>query len=258
MKRFLLTRRTIVLPVLFESSFFTLYAYPLFMGLSWGVGFYLTRYLFELFQLDTKPLLPLFGGIFATSWIGAKVFFLIVSSEHKVYQYLYADEFWLGGGFVFYGGLIFGLIFYFIYSLWFKKFPFRESKILVPGLVFGHAIGRIGCFFTGCCFGTQCDLPWAIHMHGEWIHPVQLYEAFGLLGIGFIVLKWVKQKKENFFVITRYLMFYSLLRFVVEYFRGDLIRGVYWFDLSTSQMISLALFIGTIAAVYTKKLSLKF
>jgi len=257
MKRFLRTRRTIVLPILFESSFFTLYAYPLFMGLSWGVGFYLTRYLFETFKLDTKSLLPLFGGIFASSWIGAKVFFLLFSSQNKISQYLYADEFWLGGGFVFYGGLIFGIIFYFIYSLWLKKFPFEESKILVPGLVFGHAIGRVGCFLTGCCFGTSCDLPWAVHMHGEWIHPVQLYEAFGLFAIGFLVLKWVNQKKENFFVITRYLMLYSLLRFVVEHFRGDLIRGVYWFDLSTSQMISLALFISSIAAVLVKKVTSK-
>lgn len=246
-----------MLPILFESSFFTLYAYPLFMGLSWGVGFYLTRYLFETFKLDTKSLLPLFGGIFASSWIGAKVFFLLFSSQNKISQYLYADEFWLGGGFVFYGGLIFGIIFYFIYSLWLKKFPFEESKILVPGLVFGHAIGRVGCFLTGCCFGTSCDLPWAVHMHGEWIHPVQLYEAFGLFAIGFLVLKWVNQKKENFFVITRYLMLYSLLRFVVEHFRGDLIRGVYWFDLSTSQMISLALFISSIAAVLVKKVTSK-
>ena len=242
-----------MLPVLFESSFFTLYAYPLFMGLAWGVGYYLTQYLFDKHQLDSKPLIPLFLGIFLTSWIGAKVFFLIVSSEHKVYQYLYADSFWLGGGFVFYGGLIFGLAFYFIYSMWLKRFPFSESKFLVPGLVFGHAIGRVGCFFTGCCFGSQCDLPWAVHMHGEWIHPVQLYEAFGLFLIGYFTLKWVNSKKENFFVVTRYLLYYSVLRFIVEYFRGDKIRGVYWFDLSTSQMISVAIFIASACAIIIAK-----
>jgi phosphatidylglycerol:prolipoprotein diacylglycerol transferase len=159
------------------------------MGLAWGVGFYLTQYLFENQNLDSKPILPVFCGIFLTSWIGAKAFFLLVSSEHKIYQYVYAQSFWLGGGFVFYGGLIFGLAFYFIWSLWFKKFPFNESKFLIPGLVFGHGIGRIGCFFTGCCFGSQCDLPWAVHMHGEWIHPVQLYEAFGLFIIGYFTLK---------------------------------------------------------------------
>lgn len=223
------------------------------MGLAWGIGFYLTRYLFENHHLDTKPLLPLFAGIFITSWIGAKVFYLIVSSEHKFYQYLYADSFWLGGGFVFYGGLLFALAFYFTWSMWLKKFPFNESKFLVPGLVFGHAIGRVGCFFTGCCFGSQCDLPWAVHMHDKWIHPVQLYEAFGLFMIGYFILKWANGKKENVFVITRYLLFYSLLRFIVEYFRGDKIRGVYWLELSTSQMISLTIFVVTIVVLHIEK-----
>ena len=222
------------------------------MGLAWGVGFYLTRYLFEKHQLETKPLLPLFGGIFLTSWIGAKVFFLLVSSENKSVEYLSTNSFWLGGGFVFYGGLIFALAFYLIYSLGLKKFPFNESKFLAPGLVFGHAIGRIGCFLAGCCFGSQCDLPWAVHMHGEWIHPVQLYEAIGLLLIGCYTLKWANGKKENFYVVTRYLLFYSLLRFIVEYFRGDLIRGVYWLDLSTSQVISVAIFLATAAAIFTE------
>lgn len=246
-----------MLPLLFESPYFTLYAYPLFMGLAWGVGFYLTRYLLESFNLDPKPLLPLYAGVFITSWIGAKVFFLMVSSQNKATEYLYNDSFWLGGGFVFYGGLIFGLTFYFIYSLWLKKFPFEESKMLVPGLVFGHAIGRMGCFLAGCCYGSQCDLPWAVHMHGEWIHPVQLYETLGLLVIGYFALKWVNQKRDNFDVMTRYLLTYSLLRFVVEHFRGDKIRGLYWFDLSTSQMISIALFIATIAAVLVKKIKLR-
>lgn len=238
-----------MLPVLFESSFFTLYAYPLFMGLAWGVGFYLTRYLLEKNNLSTDSLAKLFIGVFVAAWVGAKVFFLIFSSEHKVTQYLYADSFWLGGGFVFYGGLLFGLAFYFIYSLWLKKFPFKDSKYLVPGIVFGHGIGRIGCFLTGCCFGSQCDLPWAVHMHGEWIHPVQLYEAFGLFAIGILVWRWLQNKKDNLFIVSRYLLFYSVLRFIVEYFRGDKIRGVFWLELSTSQMISLAIFAGAISLV---------
>jgi phosphatidylglycerol:prolipoprotein diacylglycerol transferase len=242
-----------VLPVLFESTFFTLYAYPLFMGLAWGVGFYLSRYIFEKHDLDTKPLIPMFFGVFLTSWIGAKVFFLLFSSEHRAAEYLYANEFWLGGGFVFYGGLIFALVFYFIYSLWLKKFPFHYSKFLAPGLIFGHAIGRIGCFFTGCCYGSQCDLPWAVKMHGEFIHPVQLYETVGLFIIGYLSLKWISKNKNNIYVIINYLMFYSLLRFCVEFFRGDLIRGVYLSTLSTSQLISIALFIIALIVKFISK-----
>ncbi len=254
MKRLLLLKKKkTVLPVLFESSYFTLYAYPLFMGLAWGIGYYLTQYIYDRHQLNSRVLIPLFGGIFCTSWIGAKVFFLIFSSEQKASQYLYSDSFWLGGGFVFYGGLLFGLSFYLIWSLGLKKMPFKHSKYLVPGLVIGHGIGRLGCFLTGCCFGSQCDLPWAVHMHGEWIHPVQLYEAFGLFIIGYLTIKWVNENNENAFVIRGYLLYYSVLRFVVECFRGDKIRGVYWFNISTSQMISLAIFIATLALYYLEK-----
>ncbi len=244
-----------MLPVLFESSFFTLYAYPLFMGLAWGVGYYLTRYLFEENNINAKSLHSLFIGVFITAWVGAKIFFLIFSSEQKVNQYLYADEFWLGGGFVFYGGLIFSLIFYFLYSLYFKKFDFKYSKFLAPGLIIGHAVGRVGCFLAGCCFGTQCDLPWAIKMHDEFRHPVQLYESVGLFIIGFMALAWIKNKKDNIFVITRYLIYYSALRFVVEHFRGDKIRGLHALDFSTSQIIALAMFLGAIAVVIFQKFS---
>jgi len=232
-----------VLPILFSSSYFTLYAYPLFMGLSWGVGYYLTRYLFEKKKETTAGLIPLFLGIFISSWIGAKVFFLIFSSQNKIYQYMYADYFWLGGGFVFYGGLIFALAFYLIYSLYLKKFSFKKSYLLAPGLIFGHAIGRVGCFLTGCCYGSQCDLPWKVFMDGDYRHPVQLYEAIALFILGYFSLKWVDHEEAHKKVLSNYLLYYSVIRFVVEFFRGDEVRGIFWLSLSTSQLVSIGLFI---------------
>lgn len=212
------------------------------MGLSWGVGYYLSQYLFEKNKEDASKLLPLFFGIFVSAWIGAKAFFLLFSSQNKIYQYLYADYFWLGGGFVFYGGLIFGLAFYLLYTLYFKKFDFKKSYLLAPGLIFGHAVGRVGCFLTGCCYGSQCDLPWKVYMDGMNRHPVQLYEAFSLFILGYFSLKWVEKENAHKDVLINYLLYYSLIRFVVEFFRGDEVRGVYWFTLSTSQYISLFLF----------------
>lgn len=213
------------------------------MGLAWGIGYFLTLYLLEADNQDTTNIRNLFIGFFLSAWIGAKVFFLIFSSEEQTLQYLSANSFWLGGGFVFYGGLIFGLVFYAIFSLWLKKFPFNQSMYLVPGLVFGHALGRVGCFLTGCCYGSLCDLPWKIHLHGEWRHPVQLYEVLGLILIGLTSIRFLKNKKENQTVILFYLISYSILRFVLEFFRGDRIRGVFFLDLSTSQYISLGLLI---------------
>lgn len=212
------------------------------MGLSWGIAYYLTRYLFEKNNTEARGLNELFIGIFISAWIGAKAFFLLFSSQNKIYQYLYADYFWLGGGFVFYGGLIFGLLFYLIYSFGLKRFDFRKTYLLAPGLIFGHAIGRVGCFLTGCCYGDQCELPWKVLVDGVFRHPVQLYEALSLFVLGFLSLKWVQHKEAHKQVILNYLLYYSAIRFFVEFFRGDEVRGIFWLSLSTSQLISLMLF----------------
>lgn len=246
-----------MLPVLFNSSYFTLYAYPLFMGLAWGVGYYLTQFLFDKYKEDSSQLFKLFMGVFVFSWLGAKVFFLLFSAQTKIYQYVYADYFWLGGGFVFYGGLIFGIIFYLFYSLGIKKFNFQKSYLLIPGLVFGHAVGRVGCFLTGCCYGSHCDLPWAVKMDGEFRHPVQLYEAFALFYLGFLTLNWIKKNKNNLYIVTNYVLYYSVLRFIIEFFRGDEIRGVFWLSLSTSQLISLGLMIIALIIKYQNELKAK-
>lgn len=232
-----------MLPVLFSSAYFTLYAYPLFMGLAWGVGFFLTQHLFQKYQINQDGLLQLFLGIFISAWLGAKLLFLLVSAGDKSTEYFSADYFWLGGGFVFYGGLIFALAFYLIYSLFLKKFNFQHTRLLAPGLAFGHAVGRVGCFLTGCCFGVQCNLPWAVENQGEHVHPTQLYEAAVLFILGGLALRWIKKERTNFYVITQYLLIYSVARFFIEYFRGDTLRGQYWSILSTSQFISLVMFV---------------
>lgn len=242
-----------MLPVLFNSSYFILYAYPLFMGLAWGIGYYLTKHLFDKYYEDSRELFSLYLGIFITSWIGAKVFFLAFSAQHKIYQYLYADYFWFGGGFVFYGGLIFSLAYYLIYSFWFKKFNYQKSYLLIPGLIFGHAVGRVGCFLTGCCYGSRCNLPWAIKLDGDFRHPVQLYEAAGLFYLGYLSLKWIKNKKSNLTIVTNYLLAYSGLRFVLEFFRGDEVRGLFWLSLSTSQLISVGLILITLLIKYKRR-----
>ena len=226
----------------------------MFMGLAWGIAYFLTQFLFDKYNEDSTGLFKLYAGIFIFAWIGAKVFFLYFSSQDKFYQYLYADYFWLGGGFVFYGGLIFGIIFYLIYSLIFKKFDFQKGYLLIPGLAFGHAVGRLGCLLTGCCYGALCRLPWAIKTNSGLRHPVQLYEAISLFVIGFLVFGWIKRQKNNKSVVLNYIFIYSIVRFFIEFFRGDEVRGIFWFQLSSSQLISIGLFVSAIFVKYKRKI----
>lgn len=208
------------------------------MGLAWGFAFHFTKYLLEKNNVSSKGFTFLFWSIFICSWVGAKVFFLLTSGQTHLKT---NTTFWLGGGFVFYGGFVFSLFFTLFYTLVLKKFSLKKMAYFLPALAFSHAIGRVGCFMAGCCYGTVCELPWSIHLHGELRHPVQLYEGFGLVIIGFFLLRLINSQVPQIKVILSYMASYALLRFSLEFFRGDKIRGLYY-GLSTSQWVAFVVF----------------
>ena len=186
--------------------------------------------------------------------IGAKVMLLLVDFKYYMEhpgEIVSVDMLQAGG--VFYGGLIAALM----VSWWYMRktnLPlFKTADIFAPAIALGHGIGRIGCFTAGCCWGDRCDLPWAVtftsqEAHdrvgvplGVPLHPTQLYEAIGEFLI-FAILYWrIKRPHAPGTIISLYLILYSTLRFVVEFFRnheqGNLFNG----PLDTSQWISIVL-----------------
>lgn len=116
-----------------------------------------------------------------------------------------------------------------------------------------QAIGRLGCLAAGCCFGAACSLPWGITYAssvahdrtgvplGVPLHPTPLYEALWTAGVVLPLLLAVRARRRTpGEVALAYLVLYGAGRFVIEFFRGDRLRGL-WFGgaLSTSQIISL-------------------
>lgn len=143
----------------------------------------------------------------------------------------------LGGGFVFYGGLFGVLIGVYIYT---KKHNYTTKKIMnmiVPAIPLFHILGRIGCFFAGCCYGFKFPSAISLGMISIDRFPTQLVEAFFNL-ILFLILLQIQRKKPNSDYLRIYLLTYATFRFIIEFTRGDLVRGVFW-GISTSQIISL-------------------
>ncbi|MEI8347602.1 MAG: prolipoprotein diacylglyceryl transferase family protein [Pseudomonadota bacterium] len=235
-------------PILFEWHTFLIYSYPLFLGLSWGLGFQLVKYLWEkmpsLRARGISDFYILISGIFIFSWIGSKVFFLFFSDPQ--WRHLQSTSFWLGGGFVFYGGLIGGLLFLWLFCK-IKKIPsIQVLALMAPALCFAHAIGRIGCLLAGCCYGKETTLPWGLWIHDGHRHPVPLYETILLGVLGVVLMNMILKKKDDFNIVTTYLMGYGVLRFILEYLRGDQIRGVGQWG-TTSQLISILAIVGAVA-----------
>ncbi|MES2528297.1 MAG: prolipoprotein diacylglyceryl transferase family protein [Bdellovibrionota bacterium] len=223
-------------PILYQNNGFFLYSYPLFMGLGWGLAY---QVLFELLPAEFTRIRAqiLFWGMFCFAWIGAKSLFLFTVPQELSLSLVNESSFWLGGGFVFYGGLLGGLLYLLILKG--LKFPVNKEIVwsMVPALTLGHAVGRFGCFLAGCCYGKETDFFWGIHLHGADRHPTQLLEFFLLLGLSVYLLK---SKRKQIDLICVYLVAYGFIRLFMESLRGDLIRG-YWGWLTPSQWISCLL-----------------
>lgn len=211
---------------------FHLYTYPLIVGMAWAFAFQNLR---EKWQGPKTLFYFFFTSSSFVAWLGAKLLFLYTLDAELSQKLTGHINFWLGGGFVFYGGLLAATAWIYVF-LKLSKISFQIIVPLVKSLVFGHALGRVGCFFAGCCFGDHCDLPFAINN----THPVQLYES-GLLFIFYFIIRNSKEYWVS--LLSKYLIFYGSIRFILENFRGDPIRGFVGEMMSTSQFISIFLIV---------------
>lgn len=159
------------------------------------------------------------------------------------------------GGMVFYGGLLGGIAGLFVVcktQFGHKDVMYDMYAVCIPLF---HVFGRIGCFLGGCCYGVECKFGFTVH--GNTLNPavndvnrfpVQLVEAGCNLIIFIILFSLHRKKKFQQRLLILYFYMYPVVRFILEFFRGDEIRG-FLFGLSTSQIISILLF--SFAIVFT-------
>lgn len=162
-------------------------------------------------------------------------------------DFIYVINMILGGS-VFYGGLIGAIIVFFIYTK-IKKLDFGDySDIAGMSIPLFHFFGRLGCFFSGCCYGVEWDHGVTYHhaivesANGVSRFPVQLVEAFLNLLLFLLLFLLYKKGKAVHKKLMIYLLVYPVYRFILEFFRGDSYRG-FLFGLSTSQLISIVIFV---------------
>ena len=153
------------------------------------------------------------------------------------------------GGLMFYGGFILAMVFFFVWCRIHRERPLALADLMSTLVPLGHAFGRIGCFFYGCCYGKDSDAWCAVvfpagspswYEHGRRavsVLPTQLFEAAALLAL-FALLMAVYVRFRRY-TTGIYLIGYAVIRFGMEYLRGDPRAAVGPF--SISQTISLAM-----------------
>ncbi len=124
------------------------------------------------------------------------------------------------------------------------------GDLFAPGLALGIAIGRIGCFLNGCCFGIATNLPWAVRFQGELRHPTQIYESIFCFLLFIYLWRTRKRARKEGDLFKIFLLMYSFFRFWVEFLRADKVHSI--FNLSIAQLISISIFI-LISADFIKR-----
>jgi phosphatidylglycerol:prolipoprotein diacylglycerol transferase len=235
-------------PRLFSIGPFTVYTYGALMALAFAVGLRVAVLRARSRGLDTHAVLDLGIYVIVAAVVGARLLLLVVDVRRVVADPMEALALARSGG-VFYGGLA-AAVGVALWQLRRRALPvWATCDVFAPGIAAGHAVGRVGCFCAGCCYGRPTIVPWGVTFHdafaaafvgtplGVALHPVQLYEAAAEVAI-LAALLWIERRGRSFAgrTICVYLALYAGSRFVIEFFRGDA-RGALG-ALSTSQVIS--------------------
>ncbi len=235
-------------PVLFHIGKFTVYSYGVFVALGFAAGIFWTYLNARREGINPGLILDLSFYLVLSALAGARLFYVLIEYREYVRDPLRIFKIW-EGGLVFYGGLIMAGITGSWYILHHHLPHWRVMDLFAPGIALGHAIGRIGCFCAGCCYGKVCHYSFGVVFNnprslarlGIPLYPTQLISSFTLFVIFIILVLISRHKKFNGQVFWLYILIYAIARFFIEFLRGGP-RGVTIPGLtSTSQGICLVL-----------------
>ncbi|MFA5038488.1 MAG: prolipoprotein diacylglyceryl transferase [Candidatus Omnitrophota bacterium] len=224
-------------PVLFTCHFLTIYTYGLLVAVAFLAASWLITREAERRGMPSETISVFTVFLLVTGIIGARLLYVALNLPEflrdplEIVKLQHGGLIWFGG---FIGALTGGIIFLKVKRL--AVLPVID--LCAPYLALGQAIGRIGCFYNGCCYGHPSAHGIFFPVHGETLFPSQILDSFTLL-IVFVILKILPPQRDGR-VFAAYLMLAALQRFLLEFFRGD-VRPFY-FSLSFYQWICLAIF----------------
>lgn len=244
-------------PVLFQVGRLTLHTYGLLVAAGVLSGLWLARKQAERAGLDRDSVWNLGIYMVLAALVGSKVWLVLADWSYYV---AYPGEIFtfstlLSGG-IYYGGFLMALAVALLYARHFHMRFLALADVYAAPLALGHAIGRLGCFAAGCCYGKPTTLPWSVTFTspqarelvgtplGVRLHPTQLYEAAAEFLIFAFLFFLGRRRRFIGQLFGSYAVLYGLARGTVEFFRADpdrtLLRGG---DFSLMQVVSLVLLI---------------
>ncbi|MEK6715673.1 MAG: prolipoprotein diacylglyceryl transferase [Candidatus Omnitrophota bacterium] len=220
-------------PILFQFGPITIYSYGFFLALAYLTGSILAQREakirgFGAHFISNLCLLSLISGI-----LGARIFFLLFNLDffkENPLEIIMLQH----GGLVWYGGLISAIVSVVIYIRIKKQPIFATLDLVAPYIALAQAIGRIGCFLNGCCYGKLWrdeNIP----------YPTQIFSSLSMLFVFLVLRVMQKQGLKTGSIFFSYLLLYSAKRFFIEFLRGD--SPVVFLNLTVFQLASVGIFV---------------
>jgi len=243
-------------PILCEIGGFPIKVYGLIVAAAFLTAIYLSSMLAKKEGFDKDVMIDLGIASIIGAVIGSRLLYVGVWWQYYAKHIPEIFMLWQGG-LVFYGGFIGAVL-----ACWWwisrKKLSFwKLGDIAAPFIALAHSMGRIGCFFNGCCYGAV-DYKHGLIFPGAGDNlphfPIQLVESVcNFLNFVVLILVFKYKRKADGQVFSLYFLNYGIIRFVLEFFRGDAERGTILF-ISTSKFISIFMILAGIAGlIYTWK-----
>jgi phosphatidylglycerol---prolipoprotein diacylglyceryl transferase len=244
-----------VFPQLFHYGHFFLPTYGLLVSTGVLLGLWISVRNSERLGINGDNAWNLGILVVLSGIVGAKILYII--NDWSLYKNRPSEIFsisTLQAGGVFSGGLIAA----FAMAAWFVRKhhmpPLATCDAFAPGLAIGHAIGRLGCFAAGCCYGKETHHFWGVTFTNRFanevagtplnvpLEPTQLFESAVELA-NFIFLMWLlKRRKFDGQIFGAFMFIYGIARFFLEFLRDDPGRGsVFNGAMSGTQLIAIGL-----------------
>ena len=242
-------------PILFQIGSVTIYTYGVLAAVGFLLGLWYAYHRAPVVGLDPNQVwnLGIYGILVALAvskiWLIFSAWDYYSANPREIFS---IATFQSAG--VFYGGLVGGILWVILYTHFQKLSLLAVLDLLAPTVALGHAIGRLGCFAAGCCYGKPTTLSWGVTFSDPIaekisgtplnvsLHPTQLYES-GAEFLNFAILVWLGSKRRlTGHIVGAYFILYGIERGTIEFFRGDPGRTLLFHDrLSLMQLVSAAL-----------------
>ena len=244
---------------LLKIGFLEIHTYGVFVAAGFFIGFKVLLFYAKKSSISLILIESLTFLVFVSSVIGARLFYVLISWQEFANNPLDIFKLWQGG-LVFWGGFLGSATTVVVFSIKHRISFWKLADIFAPAAAVGHAVGRIGCFFAGCCYGKPTDSFFGVVFpenclapSGVGLVPSQLISSCLMVTIFLILVAFWKRKRFDGQIFLIYAVLFSVGRFFIEFLRGDF-RGSLILGVTPTQIVSIVIFV--IGAVIWNKLLL--